>query len=174
MTHADVPRGQDPRRRHGALTLVRDTGGSVLLVRTSYNGRWQLPGGAAHADEPLPIAQARELLEETGLRIHSRQLLVIDETPRSHSGSVEGLNVVFDGGAVPEDTVITLPEALPGQDPELTDYKWVKPGGLHKVCNPQQTARIQAALKVLADPAAAPRYLYSGVTPCDPGKGVDQ
>lgn len=169
MAHADIAPGEEPPRRHGALTLLRNASGHVLLVRTSYKGgRWQLPGGAAHKDEPPHLARRRELAEETGIdQSRTGDLILIDYTPPSTIG-VEGLNVVFDGGTVPDDAVITLPGALPGEDePELTDYAFVPPARLGEFCIEHQTRRIEAALAVLADPTA-PRYLYLGSPPPEP------
>lgn len=167
MAHADIRPAEDPPRRVGAPSLIRDTSGRVLLVRTSYGGgRWQLPGGAAHAGEPPHVARRRELDEETGLQQPTGALLLVDYTPASQSG-VERLDVVFDGGTVADGTLITLPEALPGEDePELTDHAFVDPDRLAHYCGEHQTRRIRAALAVLADPRA-PRYLYVGAPPRD-------
>jgi 8-oxo-dGTP pyrophosphatase MutT (NUDIX family) len=54
--------------------LIRDTAGRLLLVRNSPDhpgcpGMWDLPGGRVEAGEGLDLALAREVLEETGLRV---------------------------------------------------------------------------------------------------------
>lgn len=60
-------------RRHpvtlGVRVLVTDAAGAVLLVRHSYTPGWHLPGGRVDPGETLGAAAARELLEETGLRL---------------------------------------------------------------------------------------------------------
>lgn len=49
-----------------------DASGRVLLVergRPPNEGRWTLPGGRVHFGEPMREACAREIHEETGLRV---------------------------------------------------------------------------------------------------------
>lgn len=41
--------------------------GEILLVRSSPDRPWSIPGGRIHDDEPTDAAIARELHEETGL-----------------------------------------------------------------------------------------------------------
>jgi 8-oxo-dGTP pyrophosphatase MutT (NUDIX family) len=54
---------------HGVKGILRDED-RVLLVRHTYGdrGRWDVPGGHAHAGEPPDEAVAREMYEELGLR----------------------------------------------------------------------------------------------------------
>lgn len=53
--------------RLGALAVVRDEQGRVLLVENSYMpGQWQLPGGGVEKGEAASEAIARELVEEVG------------------------------------------------------------------------------------------------------------
>jgi ADP-ribose pyrophosphatase YjhB (NUDIX family) len=51
----------------GASAVVEDDRGRVLLVRHSYIGGWQLPGGGVAGGEPPDLAVVRELEEEVGL-----------------------------------------------------------------------------------------------------------
>lgn len=57
-------RGRPP----GAAVAVLN-GGHVLVVRHSYRPGLDLPGGAPRAGESAEQAAARELAEETGLRV---------------------------------------------------------------------------------------------------------
>ena len=62
----------------------------VLLIKrggTPFEGRWALPGGFVHVDEPLEAAARRELEEETGVRrVFLEQLYTfgerVDRDPR--------------------------------------------------------------------------------------------
>lgn len=52
--------------------MVADAAGRLLLVQRSNPpeaGRWTLPGGRVEPGESLEDAAAREVLEETGLRV---------------------------------------------------------------------------------------------------------
>ena len=79
-------RGGRPSR--GAMAVVLDTEGRLLLVRSVYRRAWSPPGGFL-ADDEDPVAGAlRELWEETGLRGEGRLVHVM-----SRRGHVE--HVVF-------------------------------------------------------------------------------
>lgn len=62
----------------GASVAVVDVDdGRVCCIRRGQppaEGSWALPGGHAEYDEPLPVAAARELEEETGLRVDADAL----------------------------------------------------------------------------------------------------
>lgn len=53
----------------GVKVIVTDPSGRVLLARTRYQRYWALPGGGVHKREMPEDAAARELREETGIRI---------------------------------------------------------------------------------------------------------
>ena len=57
----------------GVKCLLRDERGRALFVRHTYGNRrhWELPGGGAHAGEPLADAVAREAWEELGADVAS-------------------------------------------------------------------------------------------------------
>ncbi|WP_051847119.1 NUDIX domain-containing protein [Streptomyces sp. NRRL F-5053] len=148
-------------RRIGALLLIRNQRGEILLVLPSYRQNrgpliWQLVGGGAHIGEHPTQAALREGLEETGGTVPFivGDLLLVDYTPPSKAGSAEGYNVVFDGGVVPNDTVVTLPAARPGEaEPELLDAAFVAREQLGDYCNAAQHRRVIEALDALDDPS---------------------
>lgn len=56
-----------PEKLSAAVALRH--GGRLLVVRTSYHGWLDLPGGGVGSDEPPRLAAARELREETGIAV---------------------------------------------------------------------------------------------------------
>lgn len=163
MAHADIDPASPPRRRIGAVVLVRDQDGSVLLVKPTYKHAdnrlgWQLPGGGAHPDETVAAAAARELYEETGLKRHISHALMIDQTPASPDGtSAEGINIVVDGGILTpqEARAVRLPESA---ITELSALRWVPMGDLDKHALPHQAARIRAAARAYEFGMRLPLY----------------
>lgn len=56
--------------------IVVRAGGQLLLVRSWLSdGRWGLPGGGLHRNEPANAGAARELSEETGVTIPPESLV---------------------------------------------------------------------------------------------------
>ncbi len=67
------------RRTEGAHVLATDADGRTLVVRTTYLGPgWMLPGGRVEHGETPHAAAAREVLEETGMRVRVDRLLLVD------------------------------------------------------------------------------------------------
>ena len=62
--------------------VVRDDLGRLLLVRRGTDpgrGQWSVPGGRVERGEPPAVAAAREVLEETGLRVVVRDSVGVVE-----------------------------------------------------------------------------------------------
>lgn len=161
--HKDTDYSSPPGRRIGALALIRDESGAVLMVKPSYKDGHQLPGGAAHADEFPHVACAREVTEETRLTdFEPGRLLVVDYVPRNEkTGTAEGINFVYDGGTIPNGTEITLPDAASGEEPELNGYMFVPLYALGEFALPYQERRIRSAIAVLEDDRHS-AYLVEG------------
>jgi len=84
--------------------IVFDPKGRLLLVRRKYppfKGRHALPGGFVEYGETVESAVARELFEETGLKLKSRRLVGVysapKRDPRGHNVSVAFLVGVAGG-----------------------------------------------------------------------------
>lgn len=67
----------------GVRAVIRDEERRILLVRRSDNGEWVMPAGAVELDESPIDALAREVQEETGLRVLDASLMAVD----SYSGA---------------------------------------------------------------------------------------
>lgn len=60
----------------GVRALVLDGSGRVLLLRHTYIPGWYFPGGGVEANESAAEAAAREILEETAVRLKAPPRLV--------------------------------------------------------------------------------------------------
>ena len=78
--------------------IVQD--GRVVLVRRRFEplqGQWSLPGGGVEVGETLEVAVAREMLEETGLRVEVGPVIeVFDRITRDPDGRVRYHYVLVD------------------------------------------------------------------------------
>lgn len=84
---------------HYVASVVHD-GGRIALVRNSWSDGWVLPGGGVEAGESLEAAAAREVTEETGLRVDVERLVARIEQRFVHGGdSARGRLTVFDAPA---------------------------------------------------------------------------
>ncbi|WP_026401310.1 NUDIX hydrolase [Actinomadura rifamycini] len=102
--------------------IVRDREGRLLLVlrgRPPGAGRWSVPGGRVEPGEDDAAAVARELLEETGLRVRAGALV----------GTVERDGP---GGVVYEihDYAATVLGGTPRAGDDAADVRWAAPAEL--------------------------------------------
>ncbi len=66
------------------VVLTDEPTPSVLLIQRAHSpfvGGWALPGGFVEEGETVIEAAPRELVEETGLRVGSLQMLGVYDTP---------------------------------------------------------------------------------------------
>ncbi|WP_051711493.1 NUDIX domain-containing protein [Streptomyces sp. NRRL S-350] len=142
--HKDIQ--QQPARRIGALVLIRDGEGRVLLEETTYREGAQLPGGAVHQGEQVADGAARELAEETGLSRVIAFHLGVDQIPANpNTGAVEGFNFICDGGFVTDAEKARL--SIPvGASEEIKALVWVSLDELDDHTAPYMAARIRIAV----------------------------
>ncbi len=70
----------------GAAAIVLNAQGHVLLVRQSYGKlNWELPGGAAEANESIAETAQRETKEETGLSVRAKAMTGVYYQPHDDS-----------------------------------------------------------------------------------------
>jgi ADP-ribose pyrophosphatase YjhB (NUDIX family) len=104
-------------------------GGELLLMQRSDNGLWGLPGGYVEIGESVAQATAREVSEETGVRIEVGRLVGVYSDPSVQviaypdGRRVQAVNLCFEARplgseapATPHETLATgyfAPDALP-------------------------------------------------------------
>ncbi len=65
-----------------ATVFVQDEEARVLMVQRSDNGLWALPGGTMDIGESLGECAEREVLEETGYRVHVVDVIGVYSDPK--------------------------------------------------------------------------------------------
>ena len=105
--------------------VIKDAAGRLLLIRRGHEpgaGLWSLPGGRIEPGETDEHAVAREILEETGLRVACGRLVGTAELP--------GL-----GGAVVDvrDYLATVTGGELAAGDDAADVRWVTAADLTRL-----------------------------------------
>ena len=145
------------RKRVSVDVLLRDDHGRILLVDPKYKPDWDVPGGMAEANEPLPDAARRELGEELDLELHVGNLLCVDWVA-PHGPWDDLLNFIFDGGVLSEGEIANLRLV----DDELRAYEFCDEGQAKERLRPYVWRRVAVALETLI--TGQVRYLQDGYT----------
>jgi 8-oxo-dGTP pyrophosphatase MutT (NUDIX family) len=128
--------------RASVSAVIFDRRGRLLLQQRSDGGQWGLPGGSVEIGESLHDAVAREVSEETGLRVVARRLVGVYSHPdlqivRYPNGNAwHYVNVCFECG-VRGGRLTTCDETLA--------LAWVTPGRLPRTLLPNHRIRIRDA-----------------------------
>jgi ADP-ribose pyrophosphatase YjhB (NUDIX family) len=122
----------------GAVTIVRaadaDPPGRILLLRQPPGPGWSIPGGILNRDEHPAAGAARELAEETGIRVEPARLRPGVPNAILHTGG-RWVDMVFEV-SVPADDALTIDEA------EVHEAAWYPLDALPRLTGP--TARLLA------------------------------
>jgi len=146
-----------PTLTGAAAAIITDPTGRVLIVKPNYRDWWSLPGGILEHGEPPHVGCAREVLEETGLRVSPGPLLVVDWAPPDEERPRPFVYFLFDGGQVAADADIIL------QEEELDAYRFASPAEFGGYFPPFLATRYTAALRARATGTAI--YLPGCGTP---------
>ena len=124
---------------------VYDGKGKVLLTRRapqkSFAGTWENSGGAAKAGESSRQAIARELFEETGIRIPQEQFELLE--------SRRDRDAFFDFYCVKNETPL---EQIVLQEGETTDVRWATFEEVHQMIREKKICRIIARQFIQQEP----------------------
>jgi diadenosine tetraphosphate (Ap4A) HIT family hydrolase len=144
-----------PAKRIGAGVLFTDADGRVLLVRPTYKGHWEIPGGMVEAGESPHEAAAREVAEELGIDRPVGRLLCVDWVP-PRDPKTDGLMFLFDGGNLESHDVAAI--ALRSE--ELSEHRFVGADDLNDFLPAHMARRVIASLAARA--AGLTQYLVDG------------
>jgi 8-oxo-dGTP diphosphatase len=146
----------------GTIVLRDDR---VLMVRPTYKGHWDVPGGYLEPGESPLAACRREVLEELGLDAGPLTLASIDWAPETPEAP---------GSEAPEERLLFLfaapalaavdPAALGFPDGELSAARFVRLAELPGYTVPRLARRLAATARALAT-GSAPVYLEHGHPP---------
>lgn len=153
-----------PDLRHSVRAVVLDEDNRILLCRHTVPGKavWAAPGGGIEPGETLLTALRRELLEETGLTIHTdpphvwhQEAIGPDYAP-GHKGVINDYFLIHTPSFTPQGTMSE--EELAAENitafhwwrlPDIADYQGTD------LFSPRDLASPLAAL-ITAGPAAKP------------------
>jgi 8-oxo-dGTP diphosphatase len=112
-----------PRVPVGAVAVIRDETGRVLLVRQTYHREgecWGAPGGWLGRGETPTEAATRETFEETGLRVTAGRVLAVGGGPYGEISLAFECRIVEQAAFRPSDETDQLGYFAPSALPRMT------------------------------------------------------
>ncbi len=105
--------------RHATVTVLLVRQDEIILVKRSPDlingGKYALPGGYVESNERLIEAATRELYEETGYKVASIDLFLMNDHPQRLNEDRQNIDFAY----------IAQPGLLTGEpDQESTEVKW--------------------------------------------------
>jgi len=67
-----------PKKKVAVKVILKSDKGNILLVKPDYKDTWQMPGGGVDEFEDPKVAAIRETEEETGVKIGTSDLRLVD------------------------------------------------------------------------------------------------
>lgn len=138
MTESRLNRAR-PHVAAGALFFDED--GRIMLVKPTYKGGWDVPGGYVEVGETPRQGCIREVQEELSVGVSLGELLVVDWAPHPIEG--DKLLFVFNGGVLPDHQIA----AIELQTDELSEYSYRDPSAVSDLLIPRLARRITAAVQ---------------------------
>ncbi|MPY97966.1 MAG: NUDIX domain-containing protein [Actinophytocola sp.] len=135
--------------RVAAGVVVTDDDSRVLMLRTTYKGHWEIPGGYVEPGESPHAAARREVREELGLDVPIGRLLAVDWAPSDEEG--DKLLFLFEGPRLAADTAFVF------RDDEIAAARYVALDQLGTVTVDRLARRIRSAVR-----SPGPQYLEHG------------
>ena len=141
-----------PRKRMGAGCVFFNVDGAVLLVKPTYKEGWEIPGGAIEDNESPKSCCEREILEEIGLEVSVKRLLIVDyNSYPQEAHKTESLMFIFDGGVLSDNEIAMIHL----REDELSGWKFFSIDHLPKEMNHSLKNRIIQAVEQKKKPRAA-------------------
>ncbi|MHB9860616.1 NUDIX hydrolase [Streptomyces sp. YIM S03343] len=120
--------------------VVVDDHGRALLIQRRDNGKWEPPGGILERGETIPEALAREVLEETGLKI--AEPAVLTGVYKNMTGLI--ISLVFR---------CTAADGTPTTGDETRALRWATRDEVTELADEAYAIRVLDALDAAAPPA---------------------
>ncbi|MCX4528962.1 MULTISPECIES: NUDIX hydrolase [unclassified Streptomyces] len=136
----------------GVGLIVVGPDGRILLGQ-AHDGRWELPGGKVDPGEGFEQAAARELAEETDLRVAPEGVSVFTVQLAPDAGDVTRLTAGAVTRGAEGEAVVTEPH-------KIVRWEWFGEGEIPSALYAPSAAVLRAWRPGLAGPTAAPSYDY--------------
>jgi 8-oxo-dGTP pyrophosphatase MutT (NUDIX family) len=107
------------KKKVAVKVILKSDKGNILLVKPDYKDTWQMPGGGVEEYEDPKVAAIRETEEETGIKIATSDLRLVDSIFKSKE---DYLFLLFECTKLhAEDADYSV------EDEEIEEYRFINP-----------------------------------------------